>query len=180
VSKALDAGKKINDWGEANAPLAETAAFRDLRFQFGWIALAYIAEAKFFTDADLAAGPHETFPLISIIRPLACQQNFYSPAEKISGCWILRAWGLGLFSASVAVEPGREHARIVQDQQVAGLQQVGEFAKRPILPALTLPTARMPSQMQQARTGAVRQRLLRNAFRRQIIMEVRDEHRVRL
>jgi hypothetical protein len=106
-----------------------------------------------------------------MVSQLAGQQNFDPSAEKISCRWVVRVQGLGPLSAAVAIEPGREHARIVQDQQVVRPQQVGEFAKTPILPTLR------PIQVQEARSGAVRQRLLRNAIGRQIVLEVRNKHR---
>ena len=171
MSNALDDGKEIGDGGEPDAPLPKTAAFGDLGFQFGWGAGGQ-AKVKFFPDPDLPPGTYQALPLIRIVRHLACQQNFDAPAEKISCRWIVRAQGLGPLSAPVAVEPGREHPRIVHHQQVVRPQQVGEFAKPPIQP-----TPRQPIQVQQARSGAVRQRLLRYAFGRQIILEVRDEHR---
>src|SRR5208282_462985 len=104
VSNALDAGKEIGDRSEANAALAKTAATDDFGFDlgfqcgwvvFGWIAHTWIAgctaKVEFFSDPDLAPGPYQTFPLIRILRHLACEQNFDPPAEKISGRWILRA-----------------------------------------------------------------------------------------
>src|SRR6266566_4259105 len=121
VSNALDAGKKIVDRGEADPPLPKTAAFDDLGFQFGWGVgwrTRWSVKVEFFPDPDLPAGPYEALPLIRIVRHLACQQNFDPPAEKISCCWIMRAQGLGALSAAVAVEPGREHPRIVHHQQV--------------------------------------------------------------
>jgi hypothetical protein len=89
---------------------------------------------------------------------------------------------MGPLSASVTVEAGREHARIVQDQHVVGPQQVGEFAKasivkRPIPKPPIWPTLEVSMQVEQARSCTVRQRLLRNALGRQIVLEVRDEHR---
>src|SRR5208282_2865622 len=131
----LYAGEEIGDWGEADAPLAETASLGDLGFQSG-VASGWFAKVEFFSDPDLSAGPHQAFPLDRIVRHLAGQQNFDLPAEKISCCRIVRAQGLGPLSAPMAVETGGEHPRIVQDQQVVGAQQVGEFAKFPVLPAL--------------------------------------------
>ena len=135
MSDALDAGKEIGDWGEADAPLAEAASLGDLGFQFG-VAFGWFAKVEFLSDPDLPAGPYQALPLIRIVRHLAGQQNFDLAAEKISCRRIVRAQGLGPLSAPVAVETGREHSRIVQDQQVVGAQQVGEFAKFPVLPAL--------------------------------------------
>jgi hypothetical protein len=89
---------------------------------------------------------------------------------------------MGPLSASVTVETGWEHARIVQDQQVVGPQQFGEFAKasivkRPIGKPPIWPTLKVSMQVEQARSRAVGQRLLRNALGRQIVLEIRDEHR---
>jgi len=143
VSYALDAGEEIGDWGEADAPLAESASFGDLGFQFG-AAFGWFAKVEFLSDPDLSPGPYQAFPLIGIVRYLAGQQNFDLAAEKISCRRVVRAQGLGSLSAPMAVKTGWEHPRIVQDQQVIGAQQVGEFAKFPVLPTLTLPTAGQP------------------------------------
>src|SRR5208283_2015861 len=103
-----------------------------------------IAEIEFLPDSDLAAGAHQALPLIGIIRELACQQNFDAATEKILCRRIVRAQGLGALSAAVAVETGREHPRIVHDQQVVGPQQAGEFAKAAVFPTLSLPTLPLP------------------------------------
>jgi len=176
VSNALDAGKKIVDRGESDAPLAKTPAGYDLGVQFGWGVgwrTRWSVKVEFFPDADLPPGPYQALPLNRIISHLACQQYFDPPAEKISCRRITRAHGLGAPPAPVAVEPGPEHPSIVQDQEIVRPQQVGEFAKTPILPTLR-PIPARPPQVQHARSSAVRQWLLRNAIRRQIIMEVRD------
>jgi hypothetical protein len=123
VSNALDSGKEIGDWGESDSPLPKAAALYDFgydlgfRWEVGWEA-GRCAKVEFFPDPDLPPGPHEALPLIRIVRHLACQQNFDPSAEEISRCRIVRAEGLGPLSAAAAVEPGREHARIVQDEQV--------------------------------------------------------------
>ncbi len=181
VAYALDSRKEIGDQSEPDAPLAETAAADDFGLQFGAFALERIfgraAEVEFLSDSDLAPGPYQALPLIRIVRQLACQQNFDFSTEKIPCRRIVRAQGLCSLSAPVAVETCREDSRVVQDQQVVGPQQVGEFAKPTVFPGLRLPTLPLPIQMQQARCGAVGQRFLRYPFGRQIIVEVRDEHR---
>ena len=93
-------------------------------------------KVKLFPDPDLPPGPYQAFPLIRIIRHLAGQQNFDASAEKIPRRPVVRAHGLGTLSAAVAVEPCREHPRIVQHQQVGRPQQAGEIAKAPVLPVL--------------------------------------------
>ncbi len=167
VSNALDSGKEIGDWGESDEPLAKTAAVHNFRFQCGW-RTGWSVKVEFFSDPDLPAGSYQALPLIRILGHLACQQNFDPSAEEISCCGVVRAYRLGELSAAVAVEPGREDPCIVYHQQVIRSQQVGEVAETPILPTTT------PIQVQQARSGAVCQRLLRNAIGRQIVLEVGD------
>src|SRR5258708_5422809 len=75
VSNAFDSGKKIGDWGESDAPLPKTAAFRNFRFQCGWRA-GWSVKVEFFSDPDLPAGPYQALPLIRMLRQLARQQNF--------------------------------------------------------------------------------------------------------
>jgi hypothetical protein len=119
VSNALDSGKEIGDRGESDSTLPKTAALYDFGYDpgFRW-EVGWPAKVEFFPDPDLPPGPHEALPLIRIVRHLACQQNFDPSAEEISRSRIVRAEGLGPLSAAAAVEPGREHARIVQDEQV--------------------------------------------------------------
>ena len=63
----------------------------------------------------------------------------------------------------------RENFGIVQDQAVARAKKLREIAENPVFPAL------FPEpQHQQARRGAVRKRLLRDRFRRQAIIELRQ------
>src|SRR5450631_1224824 len=174
VPDALDAGEEIVDRGEADAPLPETAALRDQGFECGWVAL-WTCKVEFFPNPNFSPGPHQALPLIWIVRHMARQQNFDPPMEKLSCRRILRAQWLGPLSAPVAVEAGWEHPCIVHDQQVVGPQQVGELAKAAILRTLR-PIDAQPVQVQKARSGAVRQWLLGNAFGRQIILEVRDKH----
>ena len=70
------------------------------------------------------------------------------------------------------VEPRRKDPGVVQNQQVARSEQIRKLPESPVLPGLGLPV-----QVEQARSGAIRQRFLGNEFRRQMVMEVGDKHR---
>jgi hypothetical protein len=97
----------------------------------------------------------------------------------------VRTQGLGALSATSTVEPRREYARIVHYQKVVRSQQVRQFAKCQVFPPLRrrssiefkLPILIRLYKVKQARTGSIDERLLRYAFRRQLIVKIRNEHR---
>ncbi|MBP1643046.1 MAG: hypothetical protein H6Q03_1715 [Acidobacteria bacterium] len=66
-------------------------------------------------------------------------------------------------------EPRREHARVVDHQQVARPQQVGELADRAV-------TRRVLRVEDEQPAGAARERPLRDPVRGQLEVEVADQH----
>ena len=73
-----------------------------------------------------------------------------------------------------AAEAGRDHARVVEDQEIAGVQVLHEVAK----PAM-LDLTRAAMQNQQPRLVALRRWRLRDQLRRQLKIEIRSSHRGR-
>ena len=132
-----------------------------------------IAKIELLANSDLASRTNQTLPLIRNVTELARQENLDSPTEKIARCRILRAQRLGSFPAPPAIEPRWKHPRIVQNQQVIRAQQVGKFAELAILPSSIV-----PSQVQHPRGSAIGRRLLRDALRRQVIIEIGNKHRI--
>jgi hypothetical protein len=70
-----------------------------------------------------------------------------------------------------AAEAGRDHARVVEDQQIAGLQVLREVTE----PAM-LDLTREAMQHEQARLVALRHRRLRDQLERQRKIEIRGSH----
>ena len=60
---------------------------------------------------------------------------------------------------------------VVKNQEIGGTKQVGEIPE-----LLVLSGAGTAREQQQPRAGAVRQRLLRDKFRGQLVMEIGDQH----
>ena len=137
VSDALDAGKKSGTGAKRmrrspKLPRSVTSASSSA-------GSAHRAQSRVSPRSRSSARAAPGTPTHSaILRHLACQQNFDPPAEKILCRRIVRAQGLGTLSAAAAVEPGREHPRIVHDQQSSGRSKSGN--SRNFDPAnLTLP-----------------------------------------
>ena len=70
-----------------------------------------------------------------------------------------------------AAEAGGDHARVVEHQEIAGLQVLEQVAE----PAM-LDLAGVTMQNQQTRLVALRRRRLRDQFRRQLKIEIRGSH----
>jgi hypothetical protein len=74
-------------------------------------------------------------------------------------------------SPSMREQPRRNHAAVVEHQQIARPQHLREIAKQPILPL-----ARSAVEREHPRPRALRRRLLRDQFFRKFEMEIRDQH----
>lgn len=69
-----------------------------------------------------------------------------------------------------AMQPGMQDARVVEHQQVAGAQQVGQIGEAPVLPAVAV-------HDQQPAGGALGQRELGDQLRRQVVIEIGEGQR---
>ncbi len=155
---------------EADVALAEFGAGEDLGLQF-----VVLAEEDAFADADLAAGANQAFPIVGIGGELAGEQNLDAAVEKITGCGIARTERLSADACAAAIEPGRKDASIVEDDEIAGVQQLGEVAEEAIgiFAAGTL-------QMEHAGTVAGGKGFLGDEFGGKVEVEIGNPHSVRL
>lgn len=134
--------------------LAELGARQDLGLEF-----ILIAEEEALADSDFAAGSNEALPIVWVGCELASEKDFDA--------------AVGAFAA--AVKPGRKDAGVVEDDEIAGLQKVGEFAEQAIGMA-----AAGALQMQHARAIAGSEGLLGDEFVGKVKVEIGNPHGVRL
>ena len=133
------------------------------------------AEEQAFADADLAAGANQAFPIVGFGGKLAGQQNFDAAVKEIAGRGIARADGLSAGAFAAAIEPRGKDAGVVEDHQVAGLQQFREVAEHD---GRTLAAGSL--QVQHAGAVAGGEGLLGNEVVGKMEIEVGNQHGVRL
>ena len=129
--------------------LAEVAAAHDLDRQL-------VGNDDAFAAAHFAPWPHERSPAQAVGGLLLGQKHFDSSAVSLA----------------MAVEPGGEHARVVQHQAIAGMEERRELAESSILPG-----SRFAIHHQHARRGAIRERLLRDQLFGKVVVEIGKQHR---
>src|SRR5581483_5557643 len=152
VANLFHPGEEVVDFGEADAALAEVSAGNNFRLEF-----IVIAEEELLAYADLAPGPHQAFPFVGIFLQLAGEQDFNASAKKITGRGIAGTQRLGLKTFAASIKARGKHFCVVEHDEVAGTKERGEIAKSAILEA-----SGRPGEVQQARRGPIRQRLLGN------------------
>lgn len=170
VPDLVDANEKIIDGIKADTAFSKGSAGEHLGAEF-----VVVAEEEMFANVDLAARTDKAFPFIGILLELASKENFDASLKKIARGRIVRTQLLGLESRTVSVKARGKHSRVVEDEQVIGLEKIGEIAK--------LPVQKLPGgggKMKQARVRAIGQRLLRDQFGREIVIEIGNEHAIRL
>ena len=152
VADAIESGEEIVHGLkglEADEAFAELGARENFGLQF-----VLFSEEEAFADDDLAAGANQAFPIIGVGGELARQQNLDAALEKTTRGGIARAEWVSASACATAVEPSGKDARVVEDDQIAGLQQIGEVAEQ----AIGI-TAADSLQVQQAGTVTGRERL---------------------
>jgi len=164
MPQSLDRSEEILHRSKANPPLSKFAARENFGLQLA------IAEEKHFPNADFPSRAHQAFPFVGI--QLFGQQDLDLSMQKVACCRILRAQRLCPRAASPAVEPCREHARVVEYDQIAGAQEFGEVAESKILDL-----SGVPAEPKHSRPGPIRQRFLRDQLLGQVVMKFRDPHR---
>jgi L-fuculose-phosphate aldolase len=92
--------------------------------------------------------------------------------QKLRGGRVRGRNGLRPRATAAAIEAPRQNAGVVYYQQIVGAQQVWEFPEAGV--AQTIACA---IQVQHASSSAIGQRLLGNQFLRQVIVELRNQHR---
>ena len=128
------------------------AQARELALAAQHLDRAAVVEQQAATGLERLGGAHLRQRLVLALQPL---DQDLDPAAAVLA----------------AVQPRRQHARVVEHQQVAGIEQLQQVAEAPVLEAAVGP------QHQQAAGGAILQRLLRDQFRRQLEVEVGTLHR---
>lgn len=134
-----------------------------------------VAEEKVFANIDFATGTDEAFPLIRILPELAGEENLDASVKKVAGSGITRTQRLRLKTGTTSIEASGKHACVVEDQEIVGAEKIGKIAK-----LLVAKVSGRGRKMKQARGRAVRQRLLRDQFGREFVIEIGDEHASRL
>lgn len=163
VADALDDGKEVVEGlagfarlsphvrgSETDVALAEVSA----RDDFG-MELIVLTEKEVLADGDLASGTDEAFPVVRILPELAGQKDLDASVKEVPRSRIMWAEGLGFKTCAAAIEAGGEHAGIVEDDEVAGPEEIGEFAK-----LAALEGASLSREVQKTGGSAVRKRLL--------------------
>jgi len=131
VADAIECGKKIvRALGcrlEADAAFAEFGTGQDFGLEF-----IVLAEEEALTDTDLAAGADQAFPIVRFGGKLAGEENLDASMEKSAGCGIVLADWLSAGAFAAAIEAGGEDAGVVENNKIAGPEQVWEIAKQAI------------------------------------------------
>lgn len=170
VADVFHLGKKILCGGEADVALSELAAGDDFGLKF-----IVVAEVELLADCDLAAGTDETLPVVGLALELASEEDFNASLEKVATGGIARAERLGLESGAAPIEARGEDARIVEDKEIGGAEEVGEIAELAVFEV-----AGRRGEMEKAGGGAVFQRLLCDEVFGKMVIEIGDEHGIRL
>lgn len=177
VADAIEGGEEVVhalNGLKADAALAEFGAGQDIGLKFSEIAIV-LAEEQSFTDAYFAAGANQAFPIVGIGGKLAGQKNLDAAVEEIAGSRIVRADRVSAGAFAAAMEPGGKDAGVVEDHEIAGLQQVWEIAEHAVGVA-----AAGSLQVQHAGSVAVGEGVLGNEFVGKVEVEVGNQHDVRL
>jgi hypothetical protein len=171
VADAIEHGEEIADWLKADAALAELCSGENLGLQ---VAGVPVAEKQAFADADLAARANQAFPIVGIGGELAGQQNLDAAVQEIPSRRIPRADRLSAGAFAAAIEARRKHAGIVENYNIADMQQSREVTEQPVCMAT--------GSLQVEHAGAVPggQRFLGNEVFWKIKIEVGNQHGLRL
>ena len=129
---------------------AEFAARDDLGLEF-----VVLAEIKMLADSDLTAGTDQAFPVIGIVADLAGEKDLNASVKKVAGGRISRTERLRLKTSAPTEEARGKHASVVEDDEVAGTEKIGEFAELAVFES-----AALGREVQKAGRNSVRKRLL--------------------
>lgn len=155
---------------KSDAAFAKVGAGENFGLQF-----VVLTEKKAFAQADLASGANQALPIVRVRRKLAREQELNASLQKVARCGIARAHGLRARAFAAAVKTGRKDAGVVENNEIAGAQQIGEIAEQAIS---VLATGSL--KMQHTRAIAGSERFLCNEFFGEMKVEVGDQHRTRL
>ncbi len=133
--------------------------------------LILLTKIKMFSHPDLPSRTHQALPLIRCLLQLFREQHLNASLQEFTSRRILYTDRLCPHSSPPPIQPGRKHARVIEDDQITGPQQFRRITKLPILQP-----ARFRVQMQKARRRPVRQGLLGNQFFGKVVVELRYQH----
>jgi hypothetical protein len=170
VADAVESSEEIDHGLKTDAAQAEFRAGQDLGLQF-----IPLAEKQAFADADLAAGPNQAFPIVGLGGELAGQENLDAAAEEIACRRIVRAERVSAGALAAAIEPGWKDAGVVENEQVAALQELREMAEQAVGTA-----AGGSLQVEHAGTIASGKGFLGNEVVGKMEVEVGNQHAARL
>jgi hypothetical protein len=120
----LDQPEEIINLGKADFSLPKLAALNHTRLQF-----ILLSEKQSLTNTDFSSRTNQTLPFVRLRRELSGKQDFRFSLQKFSGCWIVRADGMGARSPSPTIETCRKHSRVVEDYEVVGMQKIGKISE---------------------------------------------------
>ena len=60
---------------------------------------------------------------------MAGEKDFDASVKKVARGRVAVAEGLRFKTCAASVEPGGEHARVVEDDEIVGTEQIGQFAE---------------------------------------------------
>ena len=156
MADAVEDCEEIVDRREAKQALAELAALKTS------------ASRRISPEG---AGKTRRSPMATLRPGRTRARQRFSPAGSVS---MTSMWPVGSFTvadeSAAGVETGGNDAAVVEDEQIAGVEQVAELRKMGICES-----AGGAIEHQHAARAALGGRLLRNQLRRQIEIEVGDE-----
>ncbi len=124
VADQVDASEEIGHGSEADMALAEFPAGDNFSLK-----LILLSKKKMLADRDLTAGTNQAFPFVGIVPELTGEQNLDASAKKLAGSRIPRADRLRFKTFAAAIEARRKHPRVVENDEIAGPEKLGEIAK---------------------------------------------------
>src|SRR5579864_376523 len=166
MPKPLQLSPEIRHRLEADAALAKAPTANDFRDK-----VPILPKKQPFPNSDFSPRTHQALPFIP--RDLLGQQHLDTAFQEVAGCRIVRTERLSPRSASPPVESGRQHARVIENDQIARPEQL---RKLPEAEVLDLTGA--PRKSQHSRHFPLRKRLLGNPLFWQQIVEFRYQHTV--
>ena len=126
VAYFVEDGMEVRGRRETQSAFAELCRCQDLSFEKG-LGLINGMEEQALTGLDFAARANEGGPLV---RGKLLREKDFNAASRV---W--RA-GLRLLATGAnCIESSRKNAAIVEDQQIAGVQNLGEIAKKIVVVA---------------------------------------------
>src|SRR5438477_92041 len=106
-----------------------------------------------------------------LVKNLRREMNCHASFQEFARSWVPWAERLRTFTGAMSEKPGGKNSAVVEYQDIAGVQMLGEI---PELIISKCPGA--PVQHEHSRSRPIRERLLCDEFFRKMKIEVGDEH----